>query len=57
MLKLPRPYGRGFFSFTSSELKSCRSGNTAIHPHDLTIGDFREGGLKNLLIKVMLFSL
>jgi len=27
-------------------VKSCRSGNTAIHPPDLTIGDFREGGLQ-----------
>ena len=44
-LKLPRPNGRGFSSCASSELKSAEAENGSAS-HDLTIGDFREGGLK-----------
>ena len=44
-LKLPRPNGRGIFNSASSELKSSEAENISAS-HDLTIGKFREGGLK-----------
>jgi cytidylate kinase len=44
-LKLPRPNGRGIFTNASSELKSAEA-EKSYSSHNLTIGEFREGGLK-----------
>lgn len=54
ILKLPRTYGRGSNFCASSELKSCRSGKRSAS-HDLTVGDFRKGGLK-LLLYILLIT-
>jgi hypothetical protein len=45
LLKLPRPYGRGIFANVSSKLKSAEA-EKSYSSHNLTIGEFREGGLK-----------
>ncbi|MBU4099532.1 hypothetical protein KJ980_07845 [Patescibacteria group bacterium] len=47
MLKLPRANARGIYQYASPELKSAEAENRSTS-HDLTIGEFREGGLKLL---------
>ncbi len=46
LLKLPQPNGRGILTNASSELKSAEAENIYPSRRNLTLGKFREGGLK-----------
>jgi len=50
LLKLPQPNGWGISLCASSELKSAEAEKSSAS-HNLTIGKFREGGLKNMPVQ------